>query len=37
MKQILHIFAKDTRRFWPEILISLAITTGLPNCVAANE
>jgi hypothetical protein len=27
MKQILHIFAKDTRRFWPEILISLAITT----------
>jgi hypothetical protein len=28
MKQILHIFAKDTRRFWPEILISLAITTA---------
>jgi len=28
MKQILHIFAKDTRRFWPEILISLAITAA---------
>lgn len=26
MKQILHIFAKDARRFWPEILVSLAIT-----------
>jgi hypothetical protein len=26
MKQTLHIFAKDTRRFLPEILISLAIT-----------
>jgi hypothetical protein len=26
MKQILHIFAKDSRRFWIEILISLAIT-----------
>jgi hypothetical protein len=24
MKQILHIFAKDLRRFWPEILVSLA-------------
>ncbi|SNS92883.1 hypothetical protein SAMN05421770_103109 [Granulicella rosea] len=24
MKQILHIFAKDVRRLWPEILISLA-------------
>lgn len=24
MKQILHIFVKDTRRFWPEILISLS-------------
>jgi len=28
MKQILHIFLKDTRRFWPEILVSLAITAG---------
>jgi hypothetical protein len=28
MKQIPHIFAKDTRRFWPEILISLAITVA---------
>jgi hypothetical protein len=28
MKQILHIFAKDVRRFWPEILISLAITAA---------
>jgi hypothetical protein len=26
MKQTLHIFAKDARRFWPEIAISLAIT-----------
>jgi hypothetical protein len=25
MKQILHIFAKDARHFWPEILISLAL------------
>jgi len=25
MKQILHIFAKDFRRFWPEILISLGL------------
>jgi hypothetical protein len=24
MKQILHIFAKDARHFWPEILVSLA-------------
>ena len=29
MKQILHIFAKDVRRFWPEILISLAVTAAL--------
>jgi uncharacterized membrane protein len=28
MKQILHIFTKDARRFWPEILISLAITAA---------
>jgi hypothetical protein len=28
MKQILHIFVKDTRRFWPEILVSLAITAA---------
>jgi hypothetical protein len=26
MKQILHIFRKDTRRFWLEILISVALT-----------
>src|SRR5882724_7963449 len=25
MNQILHIFKKDTRRHWPEILISLAL------------
>lgn len=25
MKQILHIFKKDTRHFWPEILISLVV------------
>ena len=25
MKQILHIFRKDTRHFWPEILISLVL------------
>jgi hypothetical protein len=29
MKQIMHIFAKDARRFWPEILISLAVTAVL--------
>jgi len=28
MKQALHIFAKDARRFWPEILVSLAITAA---------
>jgi hypothetical protein len=25
MKQILHIFKKDTRRFWPEILLSVVV------------
>ena len=25
MKQVLHIFKKDTRRFWPEIAISLEV------------
>jgi hypothetical protein len=29
MKQILHIFAKDCRHFWPEILISLALMGAL--------
>jgi hypothetical protein len=28
MMQALHIFAKDVRRFWPEILISLAVTAA---------
>ena len=28
MKQALHIFAKDARHFWPEILVSLAITAA---------
>lgn len=28
MKQILHIFAKDVRRFWPEILASLALVAA---------
>jgi hypothetical protein len=28
MKQILHIFKKDTRHFWPEILTSIAITAA---------
>jgi len=28
VKQVLHIFGKDMRRFWPEILISLAITAA---------
>lgn len=28
MTQILAIFKKDTRRFWPEILVSLAITVA---------
>ncbi len=29
MKQILHIFAKDSRHFWPEILISMALVGAL--------
>jgi hypothetical protein len=29
MKQILHIFAKDSRHFWPEVLISLALVGAL--------
>jgi hypothetical protein len=29
MSQILNIFRKDTRRFWPEIAISLAVLAGL--------
>jgi hypothetical protein len=29
MKQILHIFAKDTRHLWMEILVSLALTLTL--------
>ncbi len=29
MKQILHIFAKDVRRFWPEILVQLALIVAL--------
>jgi hypothetical protein len=29
MNQILHIFQKDTRRFWVEIVMSLAIATAL--------
>jgi hypothetical protein len=28
MNQILHIFRKDTRRFWPEIVTSLVITAA---------
>jgi hypothetical protein len=28
MKQILHIFTKDTRRFWPEILTLLALVAA---------
>jgi hypothetical protein len=28
MKQILHIFVKDVRRFWPESLISLALVAA---------
>ena len=27
MRQILHIFKKDIRRHWPEILISLALNS----------
>ncbi|HEX3942111.1 MAG TPA: hypothetical protein VHX11_11565, partial [Acidobacteriaceae bacterium] len=29
MKQILHIFAKDTRRFWREISLSIALLAAL--------
>ncbi len=25
MNQVLHIFRKDSRRFWPEILVSLVV------------
>jgi hypothetical protein len=25
MKQVLHIFSKDCRRYWPEVLVSLAV------------
>jgi hypothetical protein len=35
MKQILHIFAKDTRRFWPEISISLALLATFV-CIGPN-
>jgi ABC-type transport system involved in multi-copper enzyme maturation permease subunit len=28
VKQVLHIFAKDARHFWPEILVSLALTAA---------
>jgi hypothetical protein len=28
MKQILHIFTKDVRRFWPEILTLLALVAA---------
>jgi hypothetical protein len=28
MNQILNIFRKDTRRFWPEILLSVAVTAA---------
>jgi hypothetical protein len=28
MSQILHIFRKDSRTFWPEILVTLAVTAG---------
>ena len=28
MKQVIHIFAKDSRHFWPEIVVSLAITAA---------
>jgi hypothetical protein len=28
MSQILHIFKKDTRRFWPEILLSVIVTAA---------
>ena len=31
MSQVLHIFRKDTRRFWPEIVFSLA-RLWLPWC-----
>jgi hypothetical protein len=29
MKQILHIFQKDTRRLWPEILLSIMATAAI--------
>jgi hypothetical protein len=41
MKQILHIFAKDSRHFWPEIVVSLAITAAFtwiyPNQWTQND
>lgn len=36
MRQILHIFWKDARRFWPEILISLAITAAFARIYPVN-
>lgn len=36
MKQILHIFWKDTRRFWPEIGISVAITAVFTRVYPVN-
>jgi hypothetical protein len=29
MSQVLHIFRKDSRRFWPEIVVSLVLVAGL--------
>lgn len=28
MNQVLHIFRKDTRRFWPEIVATVVVVAG---------
>lgn len=36
MKQALHIFAKDARHFWPEVLVSLVITAAFARIYPIN-
>ena len=36
MSQILNIFRKDTRRFWPEILLSVVITFAFAAPIPTN-
>jgi hypothetical protein len=36
LRQILHIFSKDARRFWPEILVSLVILAAFVRVYPVN-